>query len=482
MNYDIYGDIASRTDGDIYIGVVGPVRTGKSTFITKFMDEIVLPNMSTKKKNVAVDEMPQSASGNTVMTTEPKFVPAEAVDIKVGNKTAKVKLIDCVGYMVDGALGGEENGAPRLVKTPWQDNPMPFLKSAEYGTKKVINDHSTIGIVVTCDGSFTDIKREAYAVQEERVVNELKSLNKPFIVIFNTKNPTDEGVKKTCIALEKKYNVTVTPVNLSTAKKEDLEDILSKVLEEFPMRVFDLDIPLWMQALPKDSKILNYTIDAVKEGVKNVTKMKNGVVLETMFDDSEVFKPCEDMEMNMATGQVKMCVKAKDGVFYKALSEATGEEVLDETSLIDYVKDLTEAKRNYTKLKGALVDAETNGYGIVNTDFSETTVGKPQVAKKGGQYCVRMKVEAKSLHIIRADLISEIDPVCGSLAQCEDFVSLMDQVGYEAPVFGRPVSQIVGEELQKKCTALPDNMRVKLKRVVTKAVNEKKTGIICLLI
>ncbi len=482
MDYDIYGDIARRTEGDIYIGVVGPVRTGKSTFITKFMEEIVLPNMTENKKSVAVDEMPQSASGKTVMTTEPKFVPAEAVKISVGNMAAKIRLIDCVGYMVEGALGGEENGEARLVSTPWQDSPMPFSKAAEYGTKKVITDHSTIGIVVTADGSFTDLKRADYEGVEGQVINELKSLNKPFIVVFNTSKPEDEKVKNTCLELQNKYGVTVVPSDISKIKKEGLERILAKVLEEFPLRAIDLDIPKWMCALPVDGKILSYTVDRIKEAVKKVNKMKDYSLLERMFDGSDVFEPITSASVDMATGVVSLECKAADGVFFKALSEASGEEVADESTLMNYVKELTEAKRNYYKLKDALNEAESGGYGIVRAEFDDCNIGDPQVVKKAGQYCVRMRVDSKSLHIIRADLNQEIDPVYGSREQCENFVSLMEKDGYNATVFGRPLSEIVSEELQKKCERLPDNLRVKLKRVVTKAVNEKKSGMICILI
>ena len=242
--YDIYGDIATRTDGDIYVGVVGPVRTGKSTFITKFMEEIVLPNMSTKKRVIAVDEMPQSATGKTIMTTEPKFVPGEAVQIRVGKKSARVRLIDCVGYVVEGALGTSEDGKQRLVSTPWQDSPMPFYKAAEYGTQKVVSDNSTIAVVVTCDGSFTDIPRSNYVGAEDRVISELKSINKPFIVIFNTQSPHDEKTKKTCDAISKKHGVTVLPLNVQDLTREDCEYVLIKLLEEFPLRILDLDLPL----------------------------------------------------------------------------------------------------------------------------------------------------------------------------------------------------------------------------------------------
>ncbi len=482
MEYDIYGDIAERTNGDVYIGVVGPVRTGKSTFITKFMEEIVLPNMEANKKAVAVDEMPQSASGKTVMTTEPKFVPSEAVRINIGNKTVKVRLIDCVGYLVDGALGAEENGKERLIVTPWQKTAMPFSEAADLGTKKVICDHSTIGIVVTSDGSFTDIPREGYRKREEEVVNELKCLNKPFIVIFNTKTPDDKDTQKTCAELSEIYGVAVIPTDVLNIKKDGLEAILGKVLEEFPLRVIDLYIPEWMQVLGGESKLISDTVSKIKEASKSVSKMKDASILEKTFDDSDVFEPIEETSLDMAIGRAKLNCKVKNGVFFKALSETSGEEIGDESSLISYVKDLSSAKESYDKIKSALIDAENDGYGIVNASLQKSVVGEPEVVKKSGQYSVKFKVDSKSLHIIRADVSQEIEPVFGSKDQCDNFVALMEKEGYNATVFGRSVYEIASEELNKKCLRLPENMRGKLKRVVQKAVNENKSNMFCILL
>lgn len=482
MDYDIYGDIAQRTGGDIYIGVVGPVRTGKSTFITKFMEELVIPNMETDKKTVAVDEMPQSASGKTVMTTEPKFVPSESVLVKVNGKNAKVRLIDCVGYMVDGALGGDENGEVRLVSTPWQEAPMPFEKSAEYGTKKVIKEHSTIGVVVTADGSFTDIKREAYIKKEEEVINELKSINKPFIVLFNTTKPSDNDTKKQCEELQTKYSVSVIPVDVLKLDKEGIQKILLKLLEEFPMKVLNVDIPDWMKALPLDGDILSSTISKIKTATEKVSKMKDCRFLEEIFDDSEFFEPIEEVKADMATGKALLNCTPKGGVFFKALSETADEEILDEMALINYVKESSVAKKNYSKIKDAFTTAENDGYGIVEADFKSSTIEEPEVVKKSGQYCVKMRVNSQSMHVIRADLTQEVEPVYGSKEQCENFLSLMETEGYDATIFGRKLSDVVSENIQKKSVGFSDNLKVKLKRVVTKASNEKRTGIIYILL
>ena len=481
QSYDIYQDIASRTGGDIYIGVVGPVRTGKSTFITKFMQEMVLPNMTAKKKVIAVDEMPQSASGKTIMTTEPKFVPAEAVNVKVGKKSAKVRLIDCVGYVVKGALGADENGTPRKVKTPWQDEEMDFNRAAEYGTQKVIKEHSTIGVVVTGDGSFTEIERIDYESAEDRVINELKSLNKPFIVLFNTTKPEDEAVKRMAKSIEKKHDVTVVIKDVSKLDKAGVEEILTKVLEQFPMRVFDIDIPKWLTLLDNDSPIIKGLFEAVDNATKNVTCMKSCHALEKIFDDSEYFLPVEDFDVDMATGRVYLKAKVKSGVFFDCLSNYCGEQIADEASLLECMRDFAQSKRSYNKLKTALECAETTGYGVVCADLSESTVSEPEVVKKQGGYCVRLKADAKSLHIIRAEVSAQVDPVCGTKEQCEDFVSLVEEEGLNAKVFGRSLCDIVDDKLQTKSQGLSEGVKGKLKRVVSRAVNENKNGLICIL-
>ena len=481
QSYDIYQDIASRTGGDIYIGVVGPVRTGKSTFITKFMQEMVLPNMTAKKKVVAVDEMPQSASGKTIMTTEPKFVPSEAVSVKVGKKTAKVRLIDCVGYLVNGALGAFEDGVPRKVKTPWQDEPMDFSDAGEYGTRKVIKEHSTIGVVVTGDGSFTEIARVDYESAEDRVINELKSINKPFIVVFNTQKPDDEEVKHMAKSIEKRHDVTVVIKDVTKLEKADMEEILSKVLEQFPMRVFDLDIPKWLTLLDKGSPIITSLLETLTEATKNIETMKSCHSLEKIFDDNPYFLPVEDFEVDMATGRVYMKAKFKSGVFFDSLSSYCGETIEDERSLLEYMREFAQAKRGYNRLKSALECAETTGYGVVCADLTESTISEPEVVKKQGGYCVRLKADAKSLHIISADVSAQVDPVFGTKEQCEDFIGQIEVEGLNTKVFGRTLCDIVDDKLQSKSQGLKDGVKGKLKRVVSRAVNEEKNGLIYIL-
>ncbi len=486
QSFDIYNDIATRTGGDIYIGVVGPVRTGKSTFITKLMEGLIIPNVSGKNnKKVATDEIPQSASGKTIMTTEPKFVPGEAVMVKFDKASARVKLIDCVGYLVEGALGAEEDGKPRLVKTPWQDEEMPFSKAAEFGTKKVINEHSTIGIVVTCDGSFTDIPRSEYKKAEERVINELKCLNKPFIVLFNTQNPSSNEVQKECQELEKKYGVTVVAKNVLNLSKEEIADIISKVLLEFPMRSFDIKLPKWMQALPCENEVVASVIDKALNSSKSICKMKNYVEVENAFSTCDEFEGVSSLSLDMAKGVASFKILATDELFYKVLSLECNEKISDEHALISYVKGLQEAKEEYSKLKNALECSRSQGYGITVPTAIESEISEPEIIKKGGQFCVRVKVLAKSMHLIDTFASVPVDLICGTEAQCQSFVDTLsdencDRLNVE--IFGKPLYMLVNDAISSKCTSISEGVKAKLRKTINRAVNDKKNNLICILI
>ncbi len=483
---DIYNDISRRTNGEILIGVVGPVRSGKSTFITKFMEELVIPNIVGKnKKQIAVDELPQSAQGKTVMTTEPKFVPGEAVTVKLDKAQAKVRLIDCVGYMVDGALGHEENGQPRLVKTPWQEEEMPFEKASEFGTHKVISEHSTIGIVITTDGSFSELERKGYAVAEERVIKELKSLNKPFIVLFNTVDENSEKTRKTCQELEQKYGVAVLPTNVTKLNKDSISEIFEKVLLEFPMRMLDVDLPKWMQALSSDNEIIASVMKDVAAASENIDKMSGYKSLESVFLKNDDFENDIDVNLDTAVGRAEITVRAKPELFYKTLSKECGEELSDEFCMFNYVRNLIEAKENYQKLKSALDCSKATGYGIVTASIKDASVNEPKVVKKNGRYCVKIKVEANSLHLINADVLTDVEVISGSKEQCDDFVKMIsaeDGKGLETEVFGKPITNILEEKLSTSSLSLNDNVKHKLKRTINKAVNEKKGNLICMLL
>ena len=486
IEFDIYNDIAKRTNGDIYVGVVGPVRSGKSTFISKFMSELIIPNISENKKSVAIDELPQSASGKTIMTTEPKFIPASAVEVDFDGAKAKVKFIDCVGYLVDGAIGHEENDKIRLVKTPWFDEDIPFDKASEIGTRKVIAEHSTVGVVVTTDGSFTDISRDSYKKAEEKVVSELKALKKPFIVIFNTQNPNSQKAQAEKRALEEKYGVTVLCENVENMDKGKLVNVLKSLLLEFPLRSFDINLPEWMQVLPPSNRLIATLLDEIKACSKNISSMKSFELIENSFINSQSFNPATDVSLDMARGRASLSVSAKNGVFYKVLSDECGETVENELQLLNYVKSLTEAKQNYTKLKNALQTAESTGYGVVMPMFEETTLDEPEVVKKTGGYSVRMKAKAKSLHIIRADVETEVNPVYGSKQQCDDFCDMLknadDEACWDTGVFGKPLREIIADEVSQTSSSLGDNVKFKIRKTLTKAVNEKKSNLFCILI
>ena len=483
---DIYKDIASRTDGEILIGVVGPVRSGKSTFISKFMEKLVIPNITSDgKRRIAVDELPQSAQGKTIMTTEPKFVPADAVTVKLDNVKAKIRLIDCVGYMVDGAVGHEENGQPRLVKTPWQDEEMPFEKAGEFGTHKVIEDHSTIGIVVTSDGSFSEIDRAAYQKAEERVVNELKSINKPFIVLFNTVDPDSESAKDTVKNLQKKYGVQVMATNVTALDENKIGEIFLKVLMEFPIRVVNFDLPKWIKALPTDNPVVSKAISCIRAGTANLDKMSAYKSIEDVFSGSETFGSATYTDLDMGEGSATVGFEAEDGLLYKVLSDECGAQLLDDLALLLYVRQLKVAKEGYSKIRSALEECSSIGYGVVPAVMTDAAIDEPEVVKKGGQYSVRIRVGAGSVHLIRADVRSDVEVISGTKEQCEGFVEKLTAdggEGLETEVFGRSVRSSLEESLVAKSTSLTESVRSRLKRTVNKAVNEKKNNLICILI
>lgn len=489
--FDVYKDIAKRTDGDILIGVVGPVRTGKSTFITKFLDLIVTPNITNKtKRQIAIDEMPQSGSGKTITTTEPKFVPADSVKIAIkGKAQAKVRLIDCVGYMVDGALGAEENGEVRLVKTPWNDEPIPLDKSAEIGTEKVIKEHSTVGVLVTTDGSFTEIPRENYALAEEKAVNDLKKCNKPFVIILNVSNVKDKNALELRDNLSDKYGVKVILVNLLSAGESEIYEILENLLLEFPLRSFNVNIPKWMQVLPYENEMISSIIEKVKDVSKIATKMKHYKVIE----DALLSTPCVDLVENavadLGEGLASYDVKIKDGLFYDMLSSLSGDEIKDEFALMSYVKELSVAKQNYVKLKGALSEANENGYGIVIPSEPDMELSSPEVIKRGGSCGVKLKAKTTCLHLMKIGVEADVSPISGTEKQCKDFADFLNKQYEEDPekvwktdVFGRQLSTLVRDEIVGKISSMKPEIKDKMRKTVTKIVNDKKGLVICILI
>ena len=490
--YSIYNDIKERTNGDIYIGVVGPVRTGKSTFITQFMQNLVVPNIKDKNvKERTIDELPQSAEGKTIMTTQPKFVPNEAVKISVAdNIEMNVRMIDCVGYLISGALGHEENQKPRYVKTPWNEKEIPFEEAAEIGTKKVINEHSSIGIVVTTDGTINDIPRSSYIEAEERVVNELAQTNKPFIVIINSKEPKGTECSNLRKSLETKYNVPVLALDAVNLNNNDVDKIFEKILLEFPIKSLKITIPEWMQALPYDDNIISGIITEIKRFCDNVTKIgeidKNAVV----FAENSDLEPIGIDKIKLGEGCVNFKIVPKPHLFYKVLSCQCGTEIKSDFHLINYIRELAYAKKAYEKLEEALLQVEQTGYGVVNPCIEDLTLDEPQLVKQGGgRWGVKLKASAPSLHIMRVDVETEVNPLVGTEQQSQDLIEYLNtefennpESVWETNMFGKSLHDLVSDGIKSKLVLMPVEAQRKIRKTLTRIVNEGKGGILCILL
>lgn len=488
--FDLYNDIATRTNGDIYIGVVGPVRTGKSTFIKRFMENLILPEISDENDRVrATDEMPQSAAGRIVMTTQPKFVPADAIKLSLGEIRAKIRLIDCVGYMVEGAEGGVEDGKPRMVRTPWSDGEIPFEEAAEIGTEKVIRDHSTIGVVVTQDGTVTDIPRASYIAAEERVVNEMKGIGKPFVMILNSKAPASEETEKLRFALSERYGVTVISKDLMKMEEADFREVLENVLLEFPIKSVDFTIPDWMRALGEDDGILGNLFERIKEGLDGVEKMRDVSKLASLTAGSEYFTGCRVESVDASCGKATVGVSPAENLFYKVLSEVAGKEIDGEYGMMTYVRYLSKAGAAYEKLKDALADVKEKGYGVVAPGVDEMVLEEPEIFKTGGKCGVKLKASAPSIHIMRVDVNTEVNPIVGTEQQGEEMVKYLmsefetDKKGiWETDFFGKSLNELVREDMASKLGGIPEDAQNKVRRTLGKMVNEGRGGMICILL
>ena len=489
--HSIYKDIAERTGGDIYIGVVGPVRTGKSTFIKRFMESLVLPNIAEGySRERARDEMPQSAAGKTVMTTEPKFIPDEAVGINVdGNSSLKVKMIDCVGYIIPEALGAIENGQPRMVRTPWREEPMPFVEAAEMGTQKVITEHSTIGMLVTCDGTIGDIKRDSYVEAEERIVGELKALGKPFAMILNSAHPTSENAVNLAYELEAKYEVPVALVSCMDLDAEDIRHILELVLFEFPVCEVRVSMPEWICALSTDHRIRRSITQSIAACAGKVNKAGDIKDAFSELSENEYIKQVRVEEINLGNGCANLSVDMNDGLYYSAISELTGFEIESESQLIDLLREYSQMKGKYDRVAEALENAENDGYGIVMPDPQMLHLAEPEIVKQPGGYGVKLSASAQSIHMIRANIQTEISPIVGTEQQSEDLVKYMlrefeedPQSIWQSNMFGKTLYELVNEGLHTKLEHMPDASRKKLSETLERIINEGSGGLICIIL
>ena len=489
-NSSIYTDIAKRTNGDVYIGVVGPVRCGKSTFIQKFIQNFVLDNITNKHDRArANDELPQASAGSMVMTTKPQFVPNEAVKIKINNTTMSVRLIDSVGFMVDGATGAYDNDKPRLVKTPWSDEAIPFVQAAVIGTEKVINEHSTIAVAVTTDGSFGEIPRENFVEAERRTIKQLQSTGKPFVLVLNTVNPEDEKVIELKNKLQNEYNIPVLPMNVNELKKENVDSIMTEILKEFPLEVVNIRIPKWLKPLPIENPTIKEILDTVSSAIGEAGRIGEYDTNKILFEDSQCFEPILNSNIEMGSGAVTFEIMPKEGLFYRVLSEQCGTEIKDDYELINSLKDLTLAKRKYDKLSKALEQVNETGYGIVMPSIDEMELKEPEIVRQGGRCGVKLKAEAPSLHIMKVNVETEVSPIMGGYEQSEELVKFLlkefennPQGIWQTNMFGKSLESLVNEGLNTKLTSMPENLQNKLRRTLTRIVNEGKGGILCILL
>ena len=490
-NTRLYQDIAKRTDGDIYVGVVGPVRTGKSTFIKKFMDLLVIPNIDNEyKKERANDELPQSAGGKTIMTTEPKFVPNEAVEITLDNNLKfKTRLVDCVGYLVDNAIGYLEDDMPRMVKTPWSEEEIPFETAAEIGTKKVIEEHSTIGILVTTDGSITDISREDYIKAEERVVNELKALNKPFIILLNSQEPNSSYTQQLSEKLSEKYGTTVIPTNCEYLTIDDINNMFSKVLYEFPVDQIRIKFPRWIDGLDFNHPLKAELYKEIQEAFSNINVLKEVSSCVDTIKQTEIISKTSIEDIQLGVGNVNIEITLKEELFYNVLTEITGVQVSNEGDLFSIISNLSKTKKKYDKIACALDDVNRKGYGIVTPTMDELILEEPEMIKQGSLFGVKLKATAPSIHLIKTNVETEVSPIVGSEKQSEELVNYLlsefesdpKQI-WESNIFGKSLHELINEGLQTKLAKMPEDAQLKLQETLERIVNEGSGGLICIIL
>lgn len=490
-NNNIYQDIAARTGGDIYIGVVGPVRTGKSTFIKKFMENMVLPNMEDGlRRERATDELPQSSGGRTIMTTEPKFIPEDAVEISLPSKSKmKVRMIDCVGYIVPSALGYIEGDTPRMVKTPWFEDEVPFNMAAEIGTRKVISEHSTIGLVVTTDGSISEIPRNEYAEAEERVISELKAINKPFIVLLNCKNPKSPSALALAEKMTADYDAPVVPVNCLELNQDEIIAILSQILFEFPVKEIRINLPGWITSLNKNHWLRSGIFKSIGSEAEKLKKVRDINLFSSIISQNEYIESSSICSMNLATGSSEITISLLPDLFFRIVEEETGVAIENEQELMQKIREFSAEEKEYKKIKNALSEVEATGYGIVLPDVDDLTLEEPEIMKQGGRYGVRLRASAPSLHIMRADIQTEVAPIVGSESQSEELIKYLlkefeenPAMIWESNIFGTSLHELVNEGLHNKLYRMPGDARLKLRETLERVINEGCSGLICIIL
>ena len=487
-NYDVIKNIAKRTGGDIYLGVVGAVRTGKSTFIKRFMETLVIPNIEDiAEKKRALDELPQSAGGKTIMTTEPKFVPASATKVRIDDFSCNIRMIDCVGYVIDAAKGYEDENGPRYVMTPWYSEAIPFVEAAEIGTEKVIKDHSTIGIVVTTDGSIGEIPRSEYVTAEENVVEELKSIGKPFIVLLNSAHPMLPETENLANSLKEKYQVPVLAVNVENMQEKDMYNILKSALYEFPVEEVKINMPEWIAILNPDHELKKVYIEKIRESVVSVNKLKDIDTITNHFNDCEFISKAYISDVDTSSGEVTINLEAPMGLYNQVLNDIVGTDITSRANLLSIFQEFKETKQEYSQIKSALKMVKQTGYGIAAPTIEDMKLETPEIIKQGSRYGIKLKAKAPSIHMIKVDVESTFEPIIGSELQSKELINYLTKDTqsnniWKSEIFGRSLDEIVQEGIQAKLSMMPDNIRHKLGQTLTKVINKGSSNMIAIVL
>lgn len=485
---EVIKSISQRTGGDIYLGVVGAVRTGKSTFIRKFMETLVIPNIQDElERKRTLDELPQAAAGKTIMTTEPKFIPATAANIQIDDFTTNIRMIDCVGYVINAAKGYEDENGPRYVMTPWYSDPIPFVEAAEIGTEKVIKDHSTIGIVMTTDGSIGEIPRNEYIEVEKNVISELKNIGKPFIVVLNSAHPMLPETEKLAESLKESYGVPVMPINVENMQEKDMYNILKNALYEFPIEEVKVNMPEWIAILNHEHELKKTYIDKIKESIIEVNKLKDIDNITKHFSNCDYISKAYLSEVNTSSGEVTINLEAPNGLYNQVLNSIIGTDITSKANLLSLFQEFNIAKKEYDQIKGALKMVKQTGYGIASPTLDDMKLETPEIIKQGGRYGVKLKAKAPSIHMIKVEVESTFEPIIGSELQSKELINYLTKDSessniWKSEIFGRSLDAIVQEGIQAKLSMMPESIRYKLGQTLTKVINKGSSNMIAIVL